>query len=184
MYKIYNNEQLNVSQQSSFGITIGDINIAAIGQADDVVLVSSDINCLSFLLSLTTSYCKQYQVDLSHEKTKLQVYSPRNLQPSIEYWTRTAPIMVHDRFIEFVDSAEHVGVVRSVLGNLPHVLNRITSHKKALAAVLSAGLARHHRANPCASLRTEKLYGLPVLMSGVATLTLLKSEVDKIKHKV
>ena len=47
-----------------------------------------------------------------------------------------------------------------------------------MAAVLSSGLARHHRANPSASLKTEQLFGLPVLMSGVASLTLLKSEVD------
>ena len=39
-------------------------------------------------------------------------------------------------------------------------------------------MARHHRGNPAASLRVEKLYGLPVLLSGVAALTLLKSELD------
>ena len=54
-YKIYNNEQLEVAQKSSFGVDIGSINVAAIGQADDVVLVSSDLNCLSNLLSLTMS---------------------------------------------------------------------------------------------------------------------------------
>ena len=67
--------------------------------------------------------------------------------------------------------------MRSIYGNLPHILKRISGHKKALAAALSSGLARHHRANPAASLKTEKLIGLPVLQSGVAALTLLKSEV-------
>ena len=33
----------------------------------------------------------------------------------------------------FSDYAEHVGVIRSVSGNLPNILNRISSHKKALA---------------------------------------------------
>jgi hypothetical protein len=46
-----------------------------------------------------------------------------------------------------------------------------------LGAVLSAGLSRSHRGNPAASLRTEKLYSLPVLMSGMASLNLLDSEV-------
>ena len=43
-------------------------------------------------------------------------------------------------------------------------------------------MARHHRGNPAASLRIEKLYGLPVLLSGVATLVLLQSELDVLSH--
>ena len=46
-----------------------------------------------------------------------------------------------------------------------------------MGAVLSSGLARSQRGNPAASLRTEKLYGLPVLMSGLASLYLLESDV-------
>ena len=182
LYKSYNNEQLTVAQHSSFGIDIGDIKVAAIGQADDVVLVSTNIYCLSFLLSLTMSYCTKYNVALSHEKTKLQVFSPSNLHTSVEYWTRAASIAIDDKFINFVDTAEHVGILRSVSGNQAHILKRISSHKRALAAVLSSGLARHHRASPAASLRTEKLHGLPVLMSGVAAMTFSNPEIEIFSH--
>ena len=81
-----------------------------------------------------------------------------------------------------MDTDEHVGIIRSVSGNQPHILKRITSHKKALGAVLSSGLARHHRANPASSLKTEKLHGFPVLMSGTPALTLLQSEIDTLAH--
>ena len=77
-----------------------------------------------------------------------------------------------------MDAAEHVGIVCSVDGNLPHILNRISSHRKALHAVLPAGLARAHRGNPIAALRVEKLYGVPVLMSGTASLVLKHTEVS------
>ena len=97
---------------------------------------------------------------------------------SVEYWKKASPISIDGNFIDFVDTAEHVGILRSVSGHIPHILKRIKSHKQALGAVLSSGLARQHRANPAASLRTEKLYGLPVLMSGNAPLTLLESEID------
>ena len=81
--------------------------------------------------------------------------------------------------LSFTDNTEHVGIIRSsVSQNLHHVLKRISSHKKSLGAVLSAGLARAHRGNPAASLRTEKLYSLPVLLSGVSSLLLLQSEED------
>ena len=174
LYKIYNNEQLNTAQKTPFGIEIGNNTISAIGQADDVVLVSSDINCLSHLLSLTLSYCSTYNVGLSHEKTKLQVFAPPSLHQDVNYFTLTSPISINSNFIEFVDSAEHVGVIRSVNGNQPHILKRISSHRTAVAKVLSSGLARYHRSNPAYYLPTEQVYELPVLLSCVASLELEK----------
>ena len=56
-WKIYNNEQLTTPQETDFGISIGDVHVAAIGQADDCVLVSSDLHKLKFLLHLTLQYC-------------------------------------------------------------------------------------------------------------------------------
>ena len=38
------------------------------------------------------------------------------------------PIKVNDKIIEFTNSAEHVGMLRSVNGNLPTILARITAH--------------------------------------------------------
>ena len=69
-----------------------------------------------------------------------------------------------------------MGVVRSVVGNLPNILARLTAHKKAVAAVLYTGPARHHKGNPAAGLKLEKVYGLPVLLSGIGSLVLSKAE--------
>ena len=76
-YKVYNNEQLKVAQDSSFGVPLGPVTISALGQADDVPLVSNDLHALQGLLDLSLYYCKKYHVSLSTEKTKLQVYSAR-----------------------------------------------------------------------------------------------------------
>ena len=82
-----------------------------------------------------------------------------------------------------MEQAEHVGVLRSTRGNGPTLLARFSAHKKALGAVLHAGLSRGHRANPMHSTRVEKLYATPVLFSGLATLVLSKDEVNLIeKH--
>ena len=80
--------------------------------------------------------------------------------------------------IPFVDTDEHVGVIRATQGNLPHIHNKIVSHRKSLGAILSAGLARRHRANPLASIRAERIFGAPTLFSGMCALTLQKSETD------
>ena len=151
--------------------------MAAVGQADDSGLVSNDIQQLQYLLNLSLSYCKKHQVQLSAGKTKLLVFS-RNESDYVKYAKLLSPIHIDDTPIEFVTTAEHVGVLRSVSGNLPHLHQRIVNHKKSLGSILSMGLSRRHRANPAASLRADDMYAIPVLFSGVATLILSRSEID------
>ena len=182
-YKIYNNEQLSSAQVSGFGAAVGNITIAAIGQADDTALVSHDLSSLQQLLNLTLSYCKKYQVELSAVKTKLLCYSPGD-SDYVKYAKMVNPIHIEDTRIPFVDSAEHVGVIRSTLGNLAHIHQRLVSHKKSLGAILFTGMSRRHRANPLASIRAEKIFGAPTLFSGMASLILNKGETDILSHHV
>ena len=180
-YKILNNEQLSVPQETNFGVNFGgsdDIHVASIGQADDTVLISHNLVKLKFLLKLTLNYCQKYHVELSAPKTQLQVYLPPGLTKHEDIYKHSIDIRFNDTPINFVESAEHVGVIRSVQGNLPHILNRISSHNKALHSVLPVGLARNQRGNPAASLRVEKLYGVPVLLSGTASLILKQTEIN------
>ena len=68
-----------------------------------------------------------------------------------------------------MQGAEHVGIVRSANGNLPHILNRFTAHK-------------NNRGNPANSLRIQKVYGSPVLLSGFGSLVLSKEEMKMIDN--
>ena len=87
--------------------------------------------------------------------------------------------------IGFSEEAEHVGIIRSSKkGNLPHILKRISSHRRAMWATLSSGTAQKSRANPIVSMRLEKLYGSPVLFSGVSALYLLGSEISMLDKYV
>ena len=82
-----------------------------------------------------------------------------------------------------MQGAEHVGIIHSSSGNLPHILSRFSAHQKSMAAVLHTGLGRHHRGNPAASLRIQQVYGTPVLLSGLGSLVLSKPELNMIdKH--
>ena len=162
-YKLLNNEQLLVSQESELGVTMGDITISAIGQADDVVLTSNNPYSLFNLLYLTKEYCSKYMVELVQDKTKLQVFLPSSLTPFANY-LKTSPLLSIDHnCLTFTDTAEHVGIIRSTTGNLPNLLDTIQSKKKALVAVLPAGLAKAHRENPTASIRANTLHGVRVL---------------------
>ena len=116
-------------------------------------------------------------MQLSSEKTKLLAYAKKDMAAYFEYWKYVNPIEVNGTNIKFSETAENVGVVRSVTGNLPSLLACITSHKRALGSVLHAGLARSHRANPSASLRIQQLYANPVLFSDIGSLVLSDQEI-------
>ena len=182
-YKIYNNEQLTTAQESGLGTSIYNIEVASDGQADDTGLMSNSANQLQCLLELTLSYCRKHQVQLSTGKTKLMVFCNKETD-YVKYANLLSPINIDNTTIEFVSSAEHVGVLRSVSGNLPHIHQRIVNHKKALASILSVGMSRRRRANPLSSLRAETIFGTPVLFSGVATLILTRSEINILSHHI
>ena len=188
-YKIYNNEQLREAQNSGLGSSLGggdravggdgDLHVAAVGQADDSALCSNDLHRLQYLLNLTTNYCSKYQVELSATKTKLLVYSAKETD-YVKYCRLVSPIQLGSTNLEFVNVAEHVGVMRSPSGNLPHIQQRIASHKRSLWSILQSGMSRRHRANPLSSLQAERTFCSPVLFSGVAALILSRTEKDSL----
>ena len=130
-YKVYNNEQLREAQDSGLGSAVGNSPVAADGQADDSALCSNDIHQLQYLTNLSLNYCSKYQVELSASKTKLLVFSSKETDYT-RYCKLISPIQMGATNIEFVSTAEHVGIIRSTSGNLPHIQQRICSHKRAL----------------------------------------------------
>ena len=177
LYKIYGREQLTMTQSSGLGIYLGGLHVASIGQADDTVLVSNDINKLYYLLELSNTACRKNMIDIGAEKTRLQAYAKRGFALNTNVET---PIFINEQNIPFSDLAEHVGVIRSTSGNGPAIMARISAHRKALASVLHTGIARSHRGNPASSIKIEKLYATPVLLSGISSLVLSSNEVKLI----
>ena len=121
LYTLYNADQLSVAQDSGLGVDIGVTTISSIGQADDVVLLSTDLAFLNHLLQLTLDYCDYHHVILALEKTKLMAFSAPRHKLDVDYHKATSPITISQVPIEFVDNTEHVGVIRSIHGNLPHL---------------------------------------------------------------
>ena len=176
LYTLYNSAQLNSGNEALLGVNVGPVHVASIGQADDVVLLSDNIHNLSNLLQLSLDYCDNHHVKLAPEKTKLMAFHSKNQNLEVNYQKAISPIEINNSQIEFVTEADHVGITRSTLGNLPHIQKRISSHMKKLYMLLPAGLSRNRTLNPAASLRVESIYAAPVLFSGTAALVLNKSE--------
>jgi hypothetical protein len=124
------------------------------------------------LLVLALTYCRKYNVQLCADKTKLLKYTDKTFSVPLN------PIAINGEQVVFSDEAEHVGIIRSTSGNLPNLMNRIHCSKTATNATLACGLARGHRSNPAACLAVLRIYGTPVLMSGLGSLVLNDKEVN------
>ena len=187
LYKLANNIELILTQESGLGSQLGPVHVASIGQADDVALVSNCPHKLQALLGLALEYAAKYHVKMVEEKTKLLCFSPPGFEQINAYWEIVQPISMSGFCIPFSTEAEHVGILRSsTSGASAAVLARLTAHSRALFAVLPAGLARRHLGNPAASVRIELLYAQPVLLSGLAAMVLGKSDLEALDqhHKV
>ena len=158
-------------------------HVASIGQADDVALVSNDPHKLQGLILLAMQYASNYHIKMVPEKTKLLCYTPQGQEVDTRYWKSVSPIFMNSVKIPFTEEAEHVGILRCTNpGNMASLLARLTAHNRALFAVLPVGIARHHHGSTAAALRVEKMYGLSVLLSGLAALVLSNSEQEILNH--
>ena len=111
LYKLVNNSQFKVAQQSSLGVPMGSNIISCVGQADDSALMANTIYNLQNLLLLTLEYCKKYSVTLVPSKTKLLAFCPSGSEQEVQYAKIISPISIDGTPIPFSDSAEHVGIV-------------------------------------------------------------------------
>ena len=182
LYKIYNNSQLKDAQESGLGVNLGSCTVAAIGQADDVLLASNDIYELQLLCHLAEVYCKRHNVILEPKKTTLVPFARPDQAILVEHAKATNNVTINGVSVPFSNQMDHVGVLRNINGNMAHVLHRIAQHKKALASIMFSGTAKSHRANPAASLRVHMLYCTPVLLSGLGSLVLSSMELKTLDH--
>ena len=147
------------------------------GQSDDVALLANSVKALQALLHLSKLYCDKYQVKLVAAKTKLLSFTTKETEMMARVDCAVNTIAVDGAQIIPSSQATHVGVVRSVVGgNSHHIVARLAAHRGAMYGLQHVGLAKGHRANPYASLRVEAVYGLPVLLSGLASLVLSSKE--------
>ena len=102
------------------------------------------------------------------------------MENNVKYAVETNSLNIDGKPIKFSTTAEHVGILRSSTGNLPTIMARITSHRRAVGSVLHIGMARSHRGNPHAGLHVIQVYGVSVLLSGLGALVISQNEEDLI----
>ena len=180
-YKLYNNEQAKVSQASGLGVTMRGSTISCISLADDALLVANTLYDLRNLLYLTVQYCLKYDVELVPEKTQLIAFHRQEIEHDVNFAKESICLTLNDSDISFVNQVSHLGVLRGDKpGNTLSIMDRLAAHRRQLFSLLPAGMALKHSGNPATSIKVEKIYCLPVLMSGLASLFITHSEMVSI----
>ena len=88
---------LEMAQSSKLGVPLAGNSsavVSAIGQSDDICLVSNDIYSLWYLLQL--SYCQKHHVTLSSGKTKLQTFSNKATDDQAFYDSLISPMEIDE----------------------------------------------------------------------------------------
>ena len=88
------------------------------------MLAANSVASLRLLAKLTETYCADYRVKLVSSKTKLlPMYNQRH-QYLVDYAKFTNCVTIDGVPVKFVNEAEHVGIIRSTSGNMPHHTRR------------------------------------------------------------
>ena len=108
------------------------------------------------------------------QKKKLVAFTDPKLAhiPQIESFL--CPLTISAKVIPLSQSADHVGIIRDSVSIFPHILDRLSAHKKANAILKSAGSGGNNRTSLLASIKAEQCFGTPVLLSRMASLVIDK----------
>ena len=170
LYKLYNNIQLSTGQLFQLGVP--KVRLLSQVLAKQTTLhwcLTAPSNSWVFS-TLQLNIVRNTMLNWSQKKTNFN--PPKNNL----YLTKLLnPLSLHNHKIAFSNSADHVRILRSVDGNLPNVMARLSAHNKVLMAVFPAGMAYHHH-------KIEGLFGTPVMLSGLSALVLSKSEISVLAH--
>ena len=93
-FQLVNGAELDMTNGSGLGLDMGAVSVAAIGQADDVALVSPHPAALQSLLNLSEAFSASTSLTNVPEKTKLLAYPAKGDTSSISYWQEVMPIVM------------------------------------------------------------------------------------------
>ena len=93
-FQLVNGVELDLCNGSGLGLDMGAVSVAAIGQGDDVSIVSPHPAALQSLLNLSEAFSASTSLTNVPEKTKLLAYPVKGDTSSISYWQEAMPIMM------------------------------------------------------------------------------------------
>ena len=133
LFNVFINDLLNELDKTGSGATIGAIHIAALGFADDIVLISDDPQKLQDLLNLCQSWSIKNEMTFNTSKCKVMIFNGP---------AKNSIFTLCGKALEIVNSHKYLGVILSS----KYVTNLFRSHFTSILerARIKVALIRRH----------------------------------------
>jgi len=155
LFCVYLDGLLGMLNNSKVGCHVGDQCLAAIGYADDLVLLAPTVRAMRALLNICDDFAVEYDVVFNASKSKCVVNKPACGRNTALERIPTSPFRIGGFEIEFVDSWPHLG----------HVLNKnrddgidIEKTRNALCGQINNVLCYFGHLSPVVKLRLIKTF--------------------------
>ena len=174
-------DNLNIQEKSLLGFHIGNDSFVAPTCADDMLILAKSMFELQVLLSLVVTYANEEHYTIHPEKS---VILPFNVQSNeqLEHLMEFKPWVINDKKLPVVKDLTHVGIQRNLNGIDPTIDCRISTGRKTLFSLLSAGLHGTNGLPARTALHLYQVYILPRVLYGLEALVIKKTQTDSIEQ--
>ena len=175
-YKTYIDRLLQHLRKSNLGLSIDDVYCGAPTVADDVLLLSSCPIELQVMLHVANNYASAHRYNIHPVKSVVTVFGSK---PNREYWKDESPWEIDGQTLQVSDCSTHLGVTRYATDRNPasaHLVDKLSVGRRALYALLGAGLHGLNGLHPKVSYHIYSIYILPRILSGLECVVLGKGD--------
>jgi hypothetical protein len=180
-YKLYINPLLEKLENSQIGLHIGSTYVGAPTCADDVMMMCDSVGSLQYLLTTAEQYANKEHYTIHPTKSVVTTYHTG--VPNC-VWDNLSPWTLYQQPMPVTPTTTHLGVVRSAESATkisPFVSERLKMGRRALYALMGAGLHGLNGLSPMVSLKLYNTYILPRLLSAMETVILSQGEKDALE---
>ena len=104
-FSVYFDPLTKMLRSKGIGCHIGELFLAAIFFADDICLIAPSRSALQKLILSCSLYCKQNVLEFNPRKSKVMVFSKRQINHSL-----LQPIMLDGTAVDYVTSIKYLGI--------------------------------------------------------------------------
>ncbi len=174
LFKEFNKDILDTLIQHDIGASIGTTFVGAPTVADDIALCASDPVDLQIGLHLAHQFTGKDRNAINASKSQVVIFGAPT-QPVPQEWS------IGSNTVTESTSTTHLGIIREKKYKL-NIEDRIQTGRRALYAMMGAGLHGRRGINPIISYQMYKTFALPKVIYGLETLQLTASDVKLLER--
>ena len=176
LFAIYIEDLIDEIGKSGKGIKFGDIRIDVILYADDILLISDNLQALQSLLDITEDYGRKWEIKFNPEKTVFMEFGSQS-----KFLIRNSNLKFDQKEIKKVEKMKYLGChYNNKLNNKDHLNKKRFATFSAVNKIKDLGIESINISTAMKSC-LYKTYCRPVLFYGIENLVLSELEKKKLQ---